>query len=130
MEEQAEQGANPLLETLQNDLTYYADYLQGLAREILDSGTSKYPVFVAHQQERGLDIGKPILQHAQIETRWSINISLMEEFVAKGIIAREKFADFKQSWKDPEDFMCVFVYAGPASSFVYLPYERPAPAEE
>jgi hypothetical protein len=129
MEEQVP-GSNPLLETLQNDLTYYADYLQGLAREILDSGTSKYPVFVAHQHERGLDIGKPILQHTQIETRWSINVSLMEEFVAKGIVARDKFADFKQSWKDPEDFMCVFVYAGTASSFVYLPYERPAPVDE
>jgi hypothetical protein len=130
IEDAPEQLHNPLLESLQNDLKYYADYLQGLSREILDSGTSKYPVFVAHQEERGIEIGKPILQHAQIETRWSINISLMEEFVAKGIVARENFGKFKESWKDPEEYMCVFVLAGQASSFIYLPFERELPEGE
>jgi hypothetical protein len=120
---------NPLLESLQNDLKYYSDYLQGLSREVLDSGTSKYPVFVAHQEAGGIEIGRPILQHEQIETRWSINISLMEEFVAKGIVPREQFAAFKQSWKDPEEYMCVFVLAGAASSFAYLPYTPATPDE-
>lgn len=128
--ETTEPGAgNPLLASLQNDLRYYADYLQGLTREVLDSGTSKYPVFVAHQEAGGIEIGRPILQHEQIETRWSINISLMEEFVAKGIVPRDKFAAFKQSWKDPEEYMCVFVLAGAASSFAYLPYANPDPAD-
>jgi hypothetical protein len=124
-----EQINNPLLESLQNDLRYYADYLQGMAREILDSGTSKYPVFVAHQMSQGLNIGKPILQHEQIETKWSINVSLMEEFVKKGIVQQAHFAEFKKSWKDPETHMCVFVYAGQASSFVYLPYS-PEPTDD
>ncbi|MFN3529441.1 MAG: hypothetical protein ACK417_05920 [Bacteroidia bacterium] len=127
--EENEHINNPLLTSLQNDLRYYADYLQGLAREILDSGTSKYPVFVAHQFAEGINIGKAVLQHQHIETRWSVNVSLMEEFVKKGIVQHENFPEFKKSWKDPEEFMCVFVLAGAASSFVYLPYKVPE-AEE
>lgn len=115
---------HPLFESLQNDLRYYADYLNGLAREILDSGTSKYPVFVAHQ-EKTIGLGKAIMNHDQLETNWSINVSLLEEFVKRGLVTREKLADFKASWKDPETYMCVFVLAGEASSFVFLPYEIP-----
>lgn len=129
IENSAESVNNPLLESLQNDLRYYADYLQGMAREIIDSGTSKYPVFVAHQENVGPDLGKVVLQHEQLETRWSIHVSIMEEFVKKEIVKMEQFPEFKKSWKDPEQFMCVFVWAGAASSFVYLPYE-PVQAED
>ena len=122
-EQSAESVNNPLLESLQNDLRYYADYLQGMAREIIDSGTSKYPVFVAHQERMGPDLGRVVLQHEQLETRWSIHVSIMEEFVKKNVLSLEQFPEFKKSWKDPEHFMCVFVWAGAASSFVYLPYE-------
>jgi hypothetical protein len=115
---------HPLFESLRNDLRYYADYLNGLAREILDSGTSKYPVFVAHQ-EKTIGIGKAIMNHDQLETNWSINVSLLEEFVKRGLVTREKLPEFKASWKDPESYMCVFVLAGEASSFVFLPYEMP-----
>lgn len=125
----AESANNPLLESLQNDLRYYADYLQGMAREIIDSGTSKYPVFVAHQERMGPDLGRVVLQHEQLETRWSIHVSIMEEFVKKNVLSLEQFPEFKKSWKDPEHFMCVFVWAGAASSFVYLPYEPMQPEE-
>lgn len=128
-EQSAESVNNPLLESLQNDLRYYADYLQGMAREIIDSGTSKYPVFVAHQERMGPDLGRVVLQHEQLETRWSIHVSIMEEFVKKNVLSLEQFPEFKKSWKDPEHFMCVFVWAGAASSFVYLPYEPMQPEE-
>lgn len=128
-EQSAESVNNPLLESLQNDLRYYADYLQGMAREIIDSGTSKYPVFVAHQERMGPDLGRVVLQHEQLETRWSIHVSIMEEFVKKNVLSMEQFPEFKKSWKDPEHFMCVFVWAGAASSFVYLPYEPMQPEE-
>jgi len=30
--------------------------------------------------------------------------------------------DFKQSWKDPNDFICVFVADPQQAAFVYFPY--------
>lgn len=118
------ESTNPLFESLRNDLRYYADYLHGMAREIVDSGTSKYPVFVAHQ-EKTIGLGKPIMNHDQLETNWSINVSLLEEFVKRGVVQMDRISAFKESWKDPEEYMCVFVLAGESSSFVFLPYAEP-----
>jgi hypothetical protein len=106
---------------LQKDLTYYATYLQGISHEVLDSGTSKYPVFVAYANGQP-DLGRPLLDHRQLDTRWSIRVSVMEEFVRKSILSREQFQAFKQSWKDPNDFICVFVADPQQAAFVYFPY--------
>jgi hypothetical protein len=125
-----ENSLTPLpLEDLQKDLGYYATYLQGIAHEILDSGTSKYPVFVAYSI--GLpDLGRPLLDHRQLDTRWSIRVSVMEEFVRKSILSREQFQAFKQSWKDPNDFMCVFVADPQQAVFVYFPYPTPEEGDD
>ncbi|MBM3936168.1 MAG: hypothetical protein FJ343_03350 [Sphingomonadales bacterium] len=108
---------------LERDLGYYASYLQGIAHEILDSGTSKYPIFVAYDGQP-VELGRPLLDHRQLDTRWSVRASVMEEFIKKGLLTREQFSAFKQSWKDPNDFMCVFVAMPQQSIFVYLPYPR------
>lgn len=117
------------LEDLQKDLGYYATYLQGIAHEILDSGTSKYPVFVAYSS--GLpDLGRPLLDHRQLDTRWSIRVSAMEEFVRKSILTHDQFQVFKQSWKDPNDFMCVFVADPQQAVFVYFRYPTPEEGDD
>jgi hypothetical protein len=108
---------------LERDLGYYASYLQGIAHEVLDSGTSRYPVFVAYEGQP-VEIGRPLLDHRQLDTRWSVRASVMEEFIHKGILSREQFLVFKQSWKDPNDYMCVFVATLSQPSFVYLQYPR------
>jgi hypothetical protein len=111
-----------LLSTLQSDLRYYNDYIQGLAHEIIDTAVSKYPIFVAHQTA-GVGIGKQILSHPSLNTQWSINASVLEEFIKKNIITREKLADFRATYKDPDDYMCVFVMMPDgANSFVFLKY--------
>lgn len=108
---------------LERDLGYYSSYLQGIAHEVLDSGTSKYPIFVAHEGQ-SLELGRPLLDHRQLDTRWSIRASVMEEFIKKGLLTKEQFAAFKKSWKDPNDFMCVFVANPQQPIFVYFPYPR------
>lgn len=108
---------------LERDLGYYASYLQGIAHEVLDSGTSRYPVFVAYEGQP-VDLGRPLLDHRQLDTRWSVRASVMEEFIQKGILTREQFLVFKETWKDPNDYMCVFVANPSQPSFVYLPYPR------
>ena len=111
-----------IFETLHDDLRYYNDYLQGISNEILDSGISKYPIFVAHQT-KGIGIGKQVLMHESLSTKWSINVSALEEFVHKSIVTTEKLADFKRTYKDPELHLCVFAMLPDGSnSFAFLPY--------
>lgn len=115
-------GDHQWLESVEADLRYYSDYLRGLSRELLDTGMSKYPVFVAYNQPMPTPIGRPVLMHQHLDTRWSVNLTVMEDFVARKIIQRAAFPEFRKSWKDPDYFMCVFVYTPQQCAFVYMPY--------
>lgn len=108
---------------IEQDLTYYLDYLQGLSREILDSGLSKYPVFIAYQTKE-IGMGKQVLSHESLGTRWSVNISIMEEFVKRNVLSLEKWPEFKKTYKDPEQFACVFLMDGLEAHFLYIPFNR------
>jgi hypothetical protein len=116
---------NHWLESVESDLRYYADYLRGLSRELLDTGLSKYPVFVAYHEPMPTSLGRPILIHQHLDTHWSVNLTVMEDFVAREIVTRSAFPEFRKSWKDPEFFMCVFVYTPSKCAFLYMPYDLP-----
>ena len=52
---------------------------------------------------------------------WSINISSLEEFVAKQVISSEKLEEFKKVYKSPDDHLCIFVISELGAAFIYLP---------
>lgn len=114
---------NPILKSLKKDLEYYNDYILGFSREILDSGISKYPIFIAYQSG-AVKLGSQVIDHSSLYTTWSINASALEEFVKKDIIARDKVDAFRQHYKDPETHMCVFVVVANEAGFAYLPFKK------
>src|SRR5882757_2146656 len=111
----------PLL-SLKKDLKLYSDSIHEVAVEIMVEGLSRYPIFVAHQHE--VKLGEPILDRWDLNTEWSIHASTLEEFVERGIIKKELEARFIKSYKNPHDFMCVFVVVPEGANFVYYPYEK------
>ena len=48
--------------------------------------------------------------------------SIVDEFVQRGLIDEDKIEDFKASFKDPDEFCCLFVIDGEFTRFVYIPY--------
>jgi len=116
-----EKKDSPLL-SLKNDLKLYSDSLHEVAVEIMVEGLSRYPIFIAHQHE--VKLGEPILDRYDLNTEWSIHASTMEEFIERGIIKKELEQRFIKSYKNPDDFMCVFVIVPEGANFVYYPYEK------
>jgi hypothetical protein len=112
---------SPLL-SLKKDLKLYSDSLHEVAVEIMVEGLSRYPIFIAHQHE--VKLGEPILDRYDLNTEWSIHASTLEEFVEKGLIKNELQERFIKSYKNPDDFMCVFVIVPEGANFVYYPYEK------
>ncbi len=111
---------SPLV-SLKKDLEFYKDNLREVAIEIMVEGLSAYPIFVAHQHQVAL--GEMILDHTELGTSWTIQVSTLEEFVDKGIIQNAKKDTFLQSYKNADDFMCVFVVVPEGANFVYYPYK-------
>ncbi len=112
---------SPLL-SLEKDLKFFNESIHEVAVEIMVEGLSNYPIFIAHQHE--LNLGELILDRYDLNTEWSIHASTLEEFVEKGIIKEILKERFISSYKNPNDFMCVFVVVPEGANFVYYPYVK------
>jgi hypothetical protein len=112
---------SPLL-SLEKDLKLYNESMREVAVEIMVEGLSNYPIFIAHQHE--VKLGEPILDRYDLNTEWSINASTLEEFVEHNVIKKELEARFLKTYKNPNDFMCLFVVVPEGANFVYYPYGK------
>jgi len=110
-----------IIESVDMDLATYEDYLQELANVVLEQEVSKYPIFIMHQQDV-VQIGRTVIDAARSKTKWSVNISHLEEFVNRKIVPNEKVENFKQVYKSPLEYICIFVLANENASFVFRPY--------
>jgi hypothetical protein len=112
---------SPLL-SLERDLKFFNESIHEVAIEIMVEGLSRYPIFIAHQHE--LNLGELILDRRDLNTEWSIHASTLEEFVEKGVVKPELKERFIKSYKNPDDFICVFVVVPEGANFVYYPYVK------
>jgi hypothetical protein len=109
------------LKVLEQNLNIYKESIREVALEILNNKVSKYPVFVAYTET--ITIGKMIIDKEELALEYSINASLLEEFVAKNIVLADKINEFKKTWKDPRKFACIFAIIDKEASFIYIPYD-------
>jgi len=112
---------SPLL-SLERELKIFKESIHEVAVEIMMEGLSTYPIFIAHQHE--LKLGEVILDRNELNTDWSIHASTLEEFEERGVIKPELKDRFINSYKNPNDFMCVFVVVPEGANFVYFPYGK------
>ena len=54
-----------------------------------------------------------------------MSASTLEEFVAKNLIAESKVDAFRTTYKDPEEFLCLFLIEDETAEFIFLPQELP-----
>ncbi len=105
---------------LEDELQVYKKAMSQAAQTILDSEVSKYPIMVAHQQE--LELGIPIVTREKFPLgSWDIHASTLEEFVSKQIIKDEKIQNFRATFKNTDQFICVFTLSELGANFVFLP---------
>lgn len=114
-------GKSPLV-SLEKDLKFFNESIREVALEIMVEGLSNYPIFIAHQHE--IALGEMILDRFDLNTEWSIHASTLEEFVEKGVIKEILKERFINSYKNPNEYMCVFVIVPEGANFVYFPYEK------
>jgi hypothetical protein len=112
---------SPLV-SLEKDLKFFNESIREVAVEIMVEGLSKYPIFIAHQHE--LKLGEVILDRHDLNTEWSIHASTLEEFVETGVVKEVLKERFLSTYKNPHEFMCVFVVVPEGANFVYYPYVK------
>ncbi len=103
------------------DFAKVSEFLKEASYQIRTRGFSKYPIFGVSQNP--VQIGERLIGMLEMnENQWNYHASVMEEFVQREIIAEENVEVFKSSYKDPDEFCCLFVLDKDFASFIYIPF--------
>lgn len=109
------------LKALERDIKVLGSILRDAATTLKNENISNYPLFVAHQYR--LSVGIPLIDRDIQNSNWSFNISTLEELVTKNIISNERVDPFREVYKDPEQFVSIFVIDEEVAEFIFYPYE-------
>jgi hypothetical protein len=103
---------------ISTDFIKVADQLKEAAYQIKKRGFSDFPIFPISKTE--IPIGSLLYEKGQFENDWIYNASFMEEFLQRELIEKED--EFKQVYKDPDEYCCLFVVDQEFTNFTFIPY--------
>ncbi|MEM6524797.1 MAG: hypothetical protein AAGF85_06955 [Bacteroidota bacterium] len=108
------------LGSISQDFVIVADTLKEAAYQIKKRGFSEYPIFPVSKID--LPIGQLLIGKLELATNWNYNASYLDEFIQREIISEDKLEEFIASYKDPDEFCCLFVVDDEFTRFVFIPY--------
>jgi hypothetical protein len=108
------------LGTVTQDFVKISDQVKEASYQIRKRGFSDFPIFLITKSD--IPIGQLLFKDKEVGTTWSYYVTYLDEFVQRNIIANDRLDLFKASYKDPDEFCCLFVIDGEFNSFVYIPY--------
>jgi hypothetical protein len=107
------------LGTISKDFVKVADALKDASYQIKKAGFD-FPIFPISKDE--LPIGQLLIDKSQADGDWNYYASFLDEFVQRELVAKEKEEDFKSTYKDPDEFCCLFVVDNEFTRFVFIPF--------
>jgi hypothetical protein len=111
------------LGTISADFVKVSEPLREASYHLRKRGISPYPVFPICRHEQ--PIGALLIPANDVPgegLHWNYFISFLDEFVQRGIIDADAVSTFEATWKDPDEFCCLFVIDPDFTNFVYIPY--------
>lgn len=107
------------LGTISQDFVKVSDNLKEASYQIRKAGFS-FPIFSISRTD--IPIGKLFIDKRELGLEWNYYASFLDEFVQRELVAPEKEEDFKATYKDPDEFCCLFVVDKEFTRFVFIPY--------
>jgi hypothetical protein len=117
------QGNDPGLDgkylgTISQDFVKIADTLRETSYQIRKRGFSDYPVFPICKTQQV--IGQLLIDKQEAETEWNYYASYLDEFLQRKLLDQPE--EFQQTYKDPDEFCCLFVVDMEFTNFLFIPY--------
>ncbi len=108
------------LGTITADFLKVCDTLKEASYQIRKRGFSEFPIFPIAKIE--IPIGSLLIGKNELDTAWNYRVTYLDEFVQRKLIVEDKVEDFKSTYKDPDEFCCLFVVEPEFTKFLYIPY--------
>ncbi|GAB3978400.1 hypothetical protein GCM10028806_41430 [Spirosoma terrae] len=110
-----------LMGAISSDFVKVADQLKEASYQIRKRGFSEHPVFVASR--RDVPVGQLLIGVNEVaENQWNYKASFIDEFIQRALIGPESVDLWKENYKNPDEYCCLFVVHGDFAGFVYIPY--------
>ncbi|WP_460945619.1 hypothetical protein [Spirosoma daeguense] len=109
-----------LMGAVSSDFIKVAEQLKEASYQIRKRGFSENPVFVSSQQD--VPVGQLLIGAGELENRWNYKASFLDEFIQRGLIGQESIDLWKENYKAPDEYCCLFVVQGDFAGFIYIPY--------
>jgi hypothetical protein len=107
------------LGTISTDFVRVADSLKEASYQIRKAGF-ELPIFPICKVPQV--VGQLLLDKKDQNLDWYYYASFLNEFVQRELVTPDKEEDFKHSYKDPDEYCCLFVVDEAFTNFVYIPY--------
>lgn len=107
------------LGTISTDFVKVADTLKEASYQIRKGGFDM-PIFAIGKNE--VPIGQLLLDKQSLGLAWNYHASYLDEFIQRELVAADRIEDFKDTYKDPDEFCCLFVIDRAFTNFVFIPY--------
>lgn len=108
------------LGSISQDFVVVSDTLKEASYQIRKRGFSNFPIFPISKFD--LPIGQLLIAKEELATNWNYNASFLDEFVQREIVSKEKEEEFKSTFKNPDEFCCLFVVDDNFTNFLFIPY--------
>ncbi len=108
------------LGTITSDFVKVADTLKEASYLVRKKGFSDYPIFPISKEE--IPIGQLLIDKKELGTTWNYYITYINEFIDRKLIDESKVEDFKKTYKDPDEFCCLFVVDEEFTNYLFVPY--------
>jgi hypothetical protein len=109
------------LKAIRNDMKLIGPTMRAFSLHVINEEISQFPVYVAFQEV--VSIGKPFLSKEKDHLNWNYNVTILEDFVKRGVVLEDKLENFVETYGDPEERACIFIILPAEGGFVFLPYE-------
>ncbi|MEQ8301760.1 MAG: hypothetical protein RIB47_00110 [Cyclobacteriaceae bacterium] len=107
------------LGTISRDFVKVSDTLKESSYQIRKAGF-EFPIFPIAKDS--ISIGQLLIGANELKLEWNYYASFLDEFIQRELVAQEKEIDFKNTYKDPDEFCCLFVIDKAFTKFVYIPF--------
>jgi hypothetical protein len=105
---------------ISSDFIKVADNLKEVSYQIRERKFSEYPIFPISRVE--IKIGNLLFGKYELGTEWHYYASMLEEFIQRKLIDADKIENFTATFKNPDEFCCLFVVDEEFVNFVFIPY--------
>lgn len=108
------------LGTITADFAAVSETLKEASYQIRKRDFSDFPIFPISKVS--IPVGQLLIGQTELANRWNYYASYLDEFLQRKLIDPEKEEEFKKTYKDPDEFCCLFVVDEDFTNFLYIPY--------